>query len=255
MNDRCDLHNRIALVTGGSKGLGKVMARAFALAGADVIISSRHESELEQALEDILSGTDSRGHFVVADLSERAETERLASEALSFFGHVDILVNNAGANRPQSIDELTNENWDQSLELNLTAGMVLSRALVPSMKERRWGRIIYISSIMGLASKEQRNSYSTTKTAVIGLARANALDLGSFNITVNCIAPGPFLTDLTRNLLSEEQMETAAAATALGRWGEPEELVGPALLLASDLGSYITGSVLVVDGGLLSKTW
>ena len=112
-----------------------------------------------------------------------------------------------------------------------------------------------MSSIMGLASQGGRNSYSTTKTAVIGLAKANALDLGAFNITANCIAPGPFLTDLTRNLLTEEQMAVAASATALGRWGEPEELVGPALLLASDLGSYITGSVLVVDGGLLSKTW
>ncbi len=255
MKEKFDLENRVALVTGGSKGLGKVMAQAFALAGANIIISSRHEDELKQALEDILSGTSVRGHYVVADLSERAETERLAREALSVFGHVDILVNNAGANRPQPIDELTDENWDQSLELNLSAGMVLSRALVPRMKERRWGRIIYISSIMGLASKEGRNSYSTTKTALIGLARANALDLGPHNITVNCIAPGPFLTDLTLNLLTEEQRATAAAATALGRWGKPEELVGPALLLASDLGSYITGSVLVVDGGLLSKTW
>ena len=253
MNNFIDLSGRVALVTGGSKGLGKVMAQAFARAGADIIISSRHGDELKPALEEILDGTGCRGHFVVADLNERTETEELAREALSTFGHIDILVNNAGANRPQPIDELTDENWDQSLELNLTAGMVLSRALVPSMKERRWGRIIYISSIMGLASKEQRNSYSTTKTAVIGLAKANALDLGAFNITANCIAPGPFLTDLTRNLLTEEQMAVAASATALGRWGEPEELVGPALLLASDLGSYITGSNIVVDGGAVAR--
>lgn len=255
MNNSFDLTNRVALVTGGSKGLGKVMARAFAQSGADVIITSRREDELEEALIDILEGTNVQGHFIVADLTKRAETETLAREALRIHDHVDILVNNAGANWPQPIDKLTDENWDRNLELNLTAGMVLTRALAPRMKERRWGRVIYISSIMGLASKEERNSYSTTKTAVIGLARANALDLGPYNITVNCIAPGPFLTDLTRNLLTEEQKKTAAAATALRRWGEPEELAGPALLLASELGRYITGSVLVVDGGLLSKTW
>lgn len=255
MNEWFDLRGRVALVTGGSKGLGKAIARAFALCGADILISSRHEDELKEALIDILQGTSVKGHYAVADLSNRKETEALAREALRLFDHVDILVNNAGANRPQSIDQVTDESWNEMLELNLSSGMVLSRALAPKMKERRWGRIIYMSSIMGLASKEGRNSYSATKTAVIGLARANALDLGSCNITVNCLAPGPFLTDLTRNLLSEKQKETAAKATALNRWGEPEELVGPALLLASDLGSYITGSVLVVDGGLLTKTW
>jgi NAD(P)-dependent dehydrogenase (short-subunit alcohol dehydrogenase family) len=123
------------------------------------------------------------------------------------------------------------------------------------MKERRWGRVIFISSIMGLASKEERDAYSATKSALIGLARASSLDLGEYGITVNCIAPGPFLTDLPGSLLSEEQKKTFAARTALLRWGEPRELAGPALLLASDAGSYITGTTLVVDGGSLVKTF
>ena len=250
-----DLSNRVALITGGSKGLGKAIARAYAHAGADIIISSRTENELQKALEEILDNTSGRGQYVVADLAKRNETEELALKALEHFGRVDILVNNAGINIPQPIDEISDQNWDRSVELNLTAGMVLSRALVPSMKERRWGRIIYLSSIMGIASKDGRNSYSATKSALIGLAKANALDLGTYNITVNCIAPGPFLTDMTLTLLSEEQRRIAASRTALERWGDPEELTGPALLLASDLGSYITGSVLVVDGGLLCKTW
>jgi NAD(P)-dependent dehydrogenase (short-subunit alcohol dehydrogenase family) len=133
--------------------------------------------------------------------------------------------------------------------------MAMSRALAPQMKERKWGRIIHISSIMGLASKEGRNSYSATKSALIGLARASALDLGDYNITVNCIAPGPFLTDLPGKMLSAEEKQVFATRTALGRWGNPRELAGPALLLASEAGSYITGQVITVDGGCLIKTF
>src|SRR5439155_22288693 len=126
-------------------------------------------------------------------------------------------------------------------ELNLTSCMALTRALAPQMKARQWGRVIYISSIMGLASKTGRNVYSATKSALIGLARANALDLGAFGITVNCIAPGPFLTDLPGAILSDAEKKAFADRTALGRWGDPKELIGPALLLASDAGSHITG--------------
>jgi NAD(P)-dependent dehydrogenase (short-subunit alcohol dehydrogenase family) len=249
------LEGRVALVTGGSKGLGKAMARILAEAGADIVVSSRNAEELEAALEEILRGTESRGHYVVGDLTRRQETVALAHSALEAMGRVDILINNAGVNHPEPIDEVTDEKWDRSLELNLSACMALTRALVPQMKQRRWGRIVYVSSIMGLASKEARNSYSATKSALIGLARANALDLAPFNITSNCIAPGPILTDLTRNLLSEEQKKLAADRTALGRWGQPSDLVGTALLLASEAGSFITGATILVDGGMLTKTW
>jgi NAD(P)-dependent dehydrogenase (short-subunit alcohol dehydrogenase family) len=141
------------------------------------------------------------------------------------------------------------------MEVNLNSAMALTRALTPQMKQRGWGRVIYISSIMGLASKAARNSYSASKAALIGLTKANALDLAEFGITVNCIAPGPFLTDLPASVLTPAQQEFAASRTALNRWGRPEELIGPALLLASDAGSYMTGSVLLVDGGLMCKTF
>jgi NAD(P)-dependent dehydrogenase (short-subunit alcohol dehydrogenase family) len=166
---------------------------------------------------------------------------------------VDILVNNAGTNKPEAIDVINDAEWDNVLEINLSSIMVLSRALVPQMKQRRWGRIIHISSVMGFLSKERRNIYSATKTALIGLARSMALDLGPFGITVNCIAPGPFLTDLPMSILSDAEKKEFSQHTALGRWGEPRELIGPALLLASDAGSYITGETLVVDGGFLTK--
>ena len=250
-----DLTGRVALVTGGSKGLGKAMARGFAEAGANVVISSRHDDELKDAAAEITAGLNVKCATIVADMNKRADVARLASEAVKQFGRVDILVNNAGSNTPQQIDQITDEAWDRIIELNLTSCMAMSRALVPQMKERKWGRIIHISSIMGLASKEGRNSYSATKSALIGLARASALDLGDYNITVNCIAPGPFLTDLPGKMLSDAEKQVFATRTALGRWGNPRELAGPALLLASEAGSYITGQVITVDGGCLIKTF
>ena len=253
MADIFDLSGKVALVTGGSKGLGKAMARALAEHGAGIVISSRHEEELRPALDEILKGTGQKGCYIVADMNRRDDVARLAKTALDKMGRVDILINNAGTNKPQPIDQISDEDWDRVLELNLSSIMALTRALVPQMKERRWGRIIHISSIMGFVSKEGRNVYSATKSALIGLARASALDLGPFGITVNCIAPGPFLTELPGRLLSEAEKKAFADRTALGRWGEPAELVGPALLLASDAGSYITGETLVVDGGYLAR--
>jgi len=250
-----DLTGRVALVTGGSKGLGKAMARGFAEAGADVVISSRHADELATTAAEIRAGTGVRvGHFV-ADMTRREDVGRLADSALAEMGHVDILVNNAGSNNPQPIDEIRDEDWDQLVELNLNSCMRLTRALVAPMKERRWGRIIYISSIMAFTSAPGRSAYSATKSALTGLARAGANDLGGFGITVNCLAPGPFLTDLPASLLTEEQQTAFARRTVLGRWGRPDELVGPALLLASEAGSYITGATFVVDGGALLKAF
>lgn len=254
-NTLFDLTGRVALVTGGSKGLGKAMARGFAEAGADVVISSRHEDELKTARDEIREGLDVRVAYFVADMTKRDEVNRLAASALQETGRIDILVNNAGSNVPENIDQITDANWDRIIELNLTSCMALTRALVPQMKERQWGRVIHISSIMGLASKTGRNSYSATKAALIGMARASALELGPFGITVNCIAPGPFLTDLPGSLLSAEEKSWFAKRTAVGRWGEPRELAGPALMLASDAGSYVTGQTLVVDGGTLCMTF
>jgi NAD(P)-dependent dehydrogenase (short-subunit alcohol dehydrogenase family) len=248
-----NLTGKTALVTGGSKGLGKAMARGLAEAGADIVICSRHENELRSALAEILDGTGRRGRYFVADMSQREQVQQLARSTMEAMGRVDILINNAGTNKPQAIDVITDEVWDEVLEINLSSIMALTRALAPQMKERRWGRIIHITSILAFLSKEKRNIYSATKAALLGLARASALDLGSFGITVNCIAPGPFLTDLPMSVLSEEEKKRFAEHTALGRWGKPEELVGTALLLASDAGSYITGTTFVVDGGFMTQ--
>jgi NAD(P)-dependent dehydrogenase (short-subunit alcohol dehydrogenase family) len=251
--DLFNLTGKVALVTGGSKGLGKAMARGLAEAGADIVIASRHEEELRAALDDILRDTGRRGKYLVADMGQRDAVRELARWALVAFGRVDILVNNAGTNVPQAIDEITDDDWDRVMEVNLGSIMALTRALVPQMKARHWGRIIHISSVMAFVSKHGRGGYSATKAALVGMTRATALELGEFGITVNCLAPGPFLTDLPGKLLSAEEKTAFAKMTALGRWGDPKELVAPALLLASDAGSYITGETLVVDGGFLTR--
>lgn len=255
MNDRFSLAGRTALVTGGSKGLGKAMARAFCRAGAEVLLTSRSESELQATAAELAAATGARVEYDVADVTKREDVGRLAQAAIQRMGKIDILVNNAGANIPQTLDRIRDEDWDYLLELNLTSCMALARALVPGMMERRWGRIIHVSSIMGLASTRGRSAYSATKSALLGLARASSIDLAEYNITVNCLAPGPFATDLPLAVLTPEQWKALAASTAMNRFGEPEELEGPALLLASEAGSYITGSVLLVDGGAMAKAF
>jgi len=250
-----DLRGRVALITGGSKGIGQAIARGFAEAGADVVISSRHEDDLRAAAADIRHGLDTGVATIVADMTKRDDVKRLAETAAHAFGRIDILVNNAGTNRPQQLVAIEDEDWDRIVELNLNSCMALSRCIVPEMKQHRWGRIIYISSIMGLSSFPGRAAYSATKSALIGLCRAAALELGDFGITVNCIAPGPIHTALPVNVLTEQERKAVAARTALGRWGHPREVAGPALLLASEAGNYITGSMLVVDGGILARAF
>jgi NAD(P)-dependent dehydrogenase (short-subunit alcohol dehydrogenase family) len=248
-----DLTGRVALITGGNKGLGKAMARGLAEFGADVLIASRHELELKNALDEILAGTGRKGAYFVADMAQRDQVRKLAHYALEKLGKVDILINNAGMNAPQAIDAITDETWDRVVEVNLNAVMCLTRELVPQMKSRRWGRVVHVSSVLGPTSKEKRNAYSATKSALMGLARASALDLGPYNVTVNCIAPGPFLTDMPMSILSDAEKQVFADRTALGRWAQPQELVGPALLLCSEAGSFVTGQTIFVDGGWLAR--
>jgi NAD(P)-dependent dehydrogenase (short-subunit alcohol dehydrogenase family) len=250
-----NLSGRTALVTGGSKGIGKAIARGFAEAGADVVICSRHADELEKAASEIRQGLKVRVDCHVADMHDRRQVDDLAVRALKSSGRIDILVNNAGSNRPQPLVETRDQDWDEILELNLTSCMRLARALVPGMIERKWGRIIHLSSVMALASNPGRGCYSATKAALLGMARAHALELGPHGITVNSIAPGPIATDLPMSVLNDQQKQKFQELTAVKRWGQVVDLVGPALLLASDAGAFITGNVILVDGGMLCRTF
>lgn len=255
LNKLFDLTGRAALVTGGSKGIGKAIARALAEAGANVAISARHEDELRQAAAEIGAGLSVKVVYRVSDMNQRGEVDALAAWALESLGRVDILFNNAGSNQPQPLLGTTDDVWDRIIELNLTSCMRLARALAPQMVERKWGRIIHLSSVMALASNPARGCYSATKAALIGMARAHALELGPHGITVNCIAPGPVATDLPMNLLNDEQKKRFAELTAVKRWGQVVDMVGPAMLLATDAGAFITGNVIVADGGMLCRTF
>lgn len=255
-----DLSGRRALITGGSKGIGEAIAVAFARAGADVMIASRTATELEQASTRIATAsTDTQGtkapeiHWHQTDMTSRIEVDQLAEAAIRKLGGVDILVNNAGGNTPELLSGINDESWDRMIELNLTSCIRLARTLSIPMTDQGWGRIIYIASIMGSVGAAGRSAYCATKAALIGSSHAQAIELGPAGVTVNCISPGPVLTDLPRNALSPQQRERFTEATALGRWGQPEEITGPALLLASDAGSYITGANLTVDGGVTIK--
>jgi NAD(P)-dependent dehydrogenase (short-subunit alcohol dehydrogenase family) len=252
--DRFNLRGRTALVTGGSKGIGFAMARALAQAGADVLIAARHLDELEAAIAEILEGTDSKGGWIDADLAHRGAVDALAREAVARFGKVDILVNNAGINLIAPIDRLPDADWDRVLEINLSAPMALSRALAGPMAARGWGRIVNISSVFGAVSRAERNAYSASKSGLIGLTRAMALELAPHGVTVNALLPGPFETPLTNSLHPDpEKKQWFTDRVPMGRWGRPEELGGALLLLASDAGSYITGTCLAVDGGYLAQ--
>ena len=255
LNKLFDLSGRSALITGGSKGIGKAIARGFAEAGANIAITARHEDELKKAVEDIRSGLKVRVEYRVADMNDRKQVDELADWALRTMGRIDILVNNAGSNRPQPLAEIQDPDWDQIIELNLTSCMRLARPLVPGMIERKWGRIIHLSSVMALASNAGRGCYSATKAALIGMSRAHALELGPHGVTVNCIAPGPIATDLPMSVLNDQQKKKFQELTAVKRWGQVSDMVGPALLLASDAGAFITGNVIVADGGMLCRTF
>lgn len=255
INQIFDLSGRAALITGGSKGLGKAIARGFAEAGCNVAICSRSEKELQAAVAEIGEGLDVRVLHRVTDMTDRKEVDELAGWAQRSLGKVDILLNNAGSNQPQALVDTTDESWDHIIELNFTSCMRLARAVAPGMIERKWGRIIHLSSVMALASNPARGAYSGTKAALVGMTRAHALELGPHNITVNCIAPGPVMTDLPMNLLSDEQKARFAEITAVKRWGQPIDMVGPAMLLASEAGAFITGTVLLADGGLICRTF
>ena len=155
------LSGKSALITGGSRGLGKAMARGFAEAGADVVISSRSADELKEAADEIGEGLNVRVEWIAADMSDRAQVKALADEAVQRLGKIDILVNNAGINNPQPIDEITDEVWDKNVEVDLTACMAMARYLVPGMKQRKWGRLIYTSSVLGLGGREFGHAFQT----------------------------------------------------------------------------------------------
>lgn len=245
-----DLTGRVALVTGGSKGLGEAMAAGLASAGSDVVLVSRHADEAQAAARRIADGFGRRAVGLAANVTSSTDVERMAAQAVGEMGHVDVLINSAGINIRGPIDQLTPEQFREVLEVNVTGSWLCSRALLPGMKERRWGRIINLASALGLVGMANRTPYTASKGAVVQMTRALGMEVAPLGITVNAICPGPFLTDMNVPIAdTEEGKKFIVGATALQRWGEMREIQGAAIFLASDAASYVTGSMLVVDGG------
>lgn len=245
-----DLTGKAALVTGGSRGIGRAIALRLARQGADVAFSYRGNATAAATTVADVEALGRRAISIQADASDVESAETVVKATLEAFGKVDILVNNAGITRDDLIMRMTAEAWREVLETNLFGAFWMTKAVTRPMLKARGGRIINITSVSGQAGQMGQANYSSAKAGLIGLTKATARELASRGITVNAVAPGFVLTELTKDLPENLQAEITNR-TPLGRFGTPEEIADAVAFLASDEAAYITGQVLAVDGGLV----
>jgi 3-oxoacyl-[acyl-carrier protein] reductase len=239
------LEDRKALVTGASGGIGGAIARALHAAGASVVLSGTRKAALDALAADL----GARAHVAVADLSTGQGVEALVKEAESAMGGIDILVNNAGLTRDQLLLRMKDEDWQQVLDVNLTAAFRLSRGVLRGMMRARFGRIVSITSVVGTTGNPGQANYAASKAGLTGFTKSLAMEVASRNITVNCVAPGFVVTAMT-DALSDDQRSKAIAAIPAGRFGDPADIAAAVVYLASDEAAYVTGQTLHVNGGM-----
>ncbi len=248
------LEGRVAIVTGGTKGLGRSMAEGLASAGADVVICSRNAGEASSVAGEIARRFGRRVLGTGCDVSKESHVAALVLLAVNELGKIDILVNNAGINIRGSIEDITLAQFHQVMETNVTGPWLCCRAVLPHMKRASYGRIINIASTLAAVGLPNRTPYASSKGAVAMLTKVLALESAPYGITVNAICPGPFLTEMNLPIANQpETQQAVVGATALGRWGELHEIQGAAIFLASAASSYVTGTTLFVDGGWTAR--
>lgn len=242
------LRSEVALVTGGSRGIGRAIVMGLAAAGADVAFTYRQNVEQAQEVVDRLKGLGRRGLAFQADVADFAEAQRVVEQVITTWGGLDILVNNAGIHQNETIWDMDEAQWDHVLDVDLKGTFNYTRAVAPLFRRQRAGKIVNIASIHGLRGRRAGPNYSAAKAGVIGLTKSVARDLGPYGVNVNAVAPGITETDMVR-ALSDEAKAGFVAGIVLGRMGQPEDVAHLVTFLCSDGARHITGEVIKVDGG------
>jgi len=241
-----NLREKKALLTGASGGIGKAIARELIAAGANVCLTGRNEGELLKLQNELGDNAD----IIIADLSDHANIISLVKEAEEKLGGIDILVNNAGITKDNIFLRMSDEEWNDVIDINLNSTFKMTKAVIRGMVKRRYGRIINITSVIGVAGMAGQSNYSASKAAIIGMSKSLAQEVGSRSITVNCIAPGFIESNMTAGL-SEARKEEILKSIVVKRLGLPEDVSGAVSYLASDSASYITGQTIHINGGML----
>lgn len=240
-----DLSGKKALVTGATGGIGAAIATALHQAGAEVVVSGTRAEKLQELAGDL----GSRVHVIAANLSDRADVDRLAKDASEAMGGIDILVNNAGITRDNLAMRMKDEDWDSVMQVNLESAFRLIKATMRGMMKSRWGRVVNITSVVGVTGNPGQANYCAAKAGMIGMSKALAQELASRSITVNCVAPGFIATPMT-DVLTDDQKAAITANIPSGELGAPEDIASAVLYLASQEAKYVTGQTLHVNGGM-----